>query len=577
MAARNRRLEYVAILIALFTVLFVVNRRQRQAVEPADLVLVNGRIVTVDDGLPEASWIAVRGDRIAALGTDPKGYERLVGDATETIDLAGALAVPGLIESHGHFTSLGASKLVLDLTKARSFDDIVALVAEAVAAAQPGEWILGRGWHQDKWDRVPEPNVAGLPFHDALSRVSPANPVLLTHASGHSSLANAKAMELSGISATTSDPAGGQVVRDARGRAIGAFVETAQGLVRYRAAHDGSPEEARARLRKQIELASRECLVHGVTTFHDAGSSFATIDLYKAMAEEGALPVRLYVMLSADSKALAARGLDYRMIGAVDNHLTVRAVKRLIDGALGAHGAWLLEPYADLPASTGLNTEALDEMRATAAFAIENGFQLATHAIGDRGNRETLDIYEEAFKARPDKTDLRWRVEHAQHLDPADIPRFAALGVIPAMQAIHCTSDAPWVFKRLGAERAEKGAYVWRKLMDAGSFIPNGTDVPVEPIAPMSCFFAAVTRRLADGSTFFPDQRMTREEALRSYTINGARAGFEESLKGSLTPGKLADIAVLSRDILTCPEDDIPGTEVLYTVVGGKVLYRKGA
>ena len=485
------------------------------------------------------------------------------------------MTIPGLIESHGHFTSLGSSKMVLDLTKARSWDEIVAMAAQAAAAAKPGDWILGRGWHQDKWDRVPEPNVNGLPVHDALSKATPDNPVLLTHASGHSSLANAKAMELSGITAETSDPAGGQIVRDARGRAIGAFLETAQGLVRYRAAHDGSPEEARARLRKQIELASRECLAHGVTTFHDAGASFATIDLYKAMAEEGALPVRLYVMLSADSEALAARGLDYRMIGAVDNHLTVRAVKRLIDGALGAHGAWLLEPYADLPASTGLNTEALDEMRATAEFAVANGFQLATHAIGDRGNRETLDLYEAAFRAHPDKTGLRWRVEHAQHLDPADIPRFAALGVIPAMQAIHCTSDAPWVLKRLGPERAAAGAYVWRKLMEAGSVIPNGTDVPVEPIAPMSCFFAAVTRRLADGTAFFPDQRMTREEALRSYTINGAFAGFEEGLKGSLAPGKLADVTVLSRDILTCPEDDIPSTEVLYTIVGGRVLYKK--
>jgi predicted amidohydrolase YtcJ len=575
MAARNRRLVFVAILVALFTVLFVVNRRQRQNVEPADLVLVNGRIVTVDDRVPTASWIAVRGDRIAALGSEPKGYDRLVGDGTEVVDLGGALAIPGLIESHGHFTGLGSSKMVLDLTKARSWDDIVTLVAEAVKSAGAGEWILGRGWHQDKWERAPEPNVAGLPFHDAMSRVSPGNPVLLTHASGHSSLANAKAMELSGIAPSTTNPAGGEIVRDAKGNAIGAFLETAQSLVRYQAGH-ATPEEARARMRKQIELAAAECLAHGVTTFHDAGNSFAAIDLYKAMAEEGALPVRLYVMLSAGNEALAAKGLDYRMIGAVDNHLTVRAIKRLIDGALGAHGAWLLEPYADLPASTGLNTESIEEMRATAKFAIENGFQLATHAIGDRGNRETLDIYEEAMKAHPDKTGLRWRVEHAQHLDPADVPRFAALGVIPAMQAIHCTSDAPWVLKRLGAKRAEEGAYVWRKLMDAGSVIPNGTDVPVEPVDPMSCFYAAVTRELGDGTTFFTDQRMTREEALRSYTINGAYAGFEEALKGSLTPGKLADITVLSRDILTCPEDDIPGTEVLYTIVGGKVLYGKG-
>jgi predicted amidohydrolase YtcJ len=575
MAAKKRRLGFVVLFLSLFTVLFIVNRRQRETVEPADLILVNGKVVTVDERAPAAAWIAVRGDRIAALGSEPKGYTRFVGDGTEIIDLGGALTVPGLVESHGHFTGLGQSKTVLDLTKARSWGDIVALVAEAAKSAKPGQWILGRGWHQEKWDRVPEPNVDGLPFHDALSKVTPDNPVLLIHASGHSSLANAKAMELSKITRTTTDPAGGEIIRDAKGNAIGAFLETAQSLVRYEAGHY-SPEEAQALTRKMIELASQECLSHGVSTFHDAGSMFGTIDIYKKMAEEGALPVRLYVMLSADSQALAARGAAYRMIGAVSNHLTVRTIKRLIDGALGAHGAWLLEPYSDLPTTTGLNTESIEEMKATAKFAIENGFQLATHAIGDRANRETLDIYEEAFKAHPEKSDLRWRIEHAQHISLADIPRFAQLGVIPAMQAIHCTSDAPWVLKRLGEKRAEEGAYVWRKLMAAGSIIPNGTDVPVEPIDPMSCFYAAVTRKLKDGTTFFPDQKMTREEALRSYTINGAFAGFEEDLKGSLTPGKLADITVLSRDILTCPEDDIPGTEVLYTIVGGKVLYKKG-
>jgi predicted amidohydrolase YtcJ len=574
MAPRNRRLGFVVVFVAAFTVLFLVNRRQKLAAETADLILINGKIVTVEDRFPTASWIALRGDRIAALGSDPKGYARHAGDGTEIIDLGGALAVPGLIESHGHFMGLGESKVELDLTTARSWEDIVAMVAEAAKSAKPGEWIQGRGWHQDKWDRVPDPSVQGLPVHDALSRVTPENPVFLTHASGHSALANAKAMAVSGITGATKDPAGGKIIRDARGNPIGAFLEEAMGLLRVQAGRPG-PEEAAARARKLVELASKECLAHGITTFHDAGVGFSTVDLYKKMAGEGALPVRLYVMLSASSKALAARGASVRMIGAVDNRLTVRTIKRLIDGALGSHGAWLLEPYADLPGSTGLNTESIEEMRATAAWAIENGFQVATHAIGDRANRETLDIYEEAFKAHPDKTDLRWRIEHAQHLDPADIPRFARLGVIPAMQAIHCTSDAPWVFKRLGEKRAAEGAYVWRKLMDAGSKIPIGTDVPVEPIDPMANFFAAVTRRLKDGSTFFPGQKMTREEALRAYTVNGAYAAFETGLKGSLAPGKLADITVLSRDILTCPEDDIPGTQVLYTVIGGKVLYHR--
>jgi hypothetical protein len=574
MAPKHRRLGFLVVLIAVFAVLFIVNRRQKLAAETADLILVNGKIVTVDARFPTAKWIALRGDRIAALGSDAKGYNRHVGDKTEIIDLGGALAVPGLIESHGHFMGLGQSKIELDLTKAHSWDDIVAMVADAVKSAKPGEWIIGRGWHQDKWDRVPEPNVEGLPFHDALSQAAPDNPVFLTHASGHSALANAKAMAVSGITRTTKDPAGGRIIRDAGGNPIGAFLEEAMGLLHYQAG-PSSPEEAEARARKLVELASRECLIHGVTTFHDAGVGFSTVDLYKKMAEEGALPVRLYVMLGAGSRALAERGLAYRVIGAGSNHLTVRTIKRLIDGALGSHGAWLLEPYADLPTSTGLNTESIEEMKATAKFAIENDFQLATHAIGDRANRETLDIYEEAFKAHPDKTDLRWRIEHAQHLSATDIPRFARLGVIPAMQAIHCTSDAPWVLKRLGEKRAEEGAYVWRKLMDAGSKIPIGTDVPVELIDPMANFFAAVTRKLKDGTTFFPGQKMTREEALSSYTANGAFAAFETGLKGSLAPGKLADITVLSRDIMTCPEDDIPGTAVLYTIIGGKVLYHR--
>jgi len=571
---KNRRLALVAVLVSVFVVIFISKRNQR--VEPADLVLTNGQVVTVDEKLPEAQALAVRGGKIEAVGS-VKEINRYIGSATQVIDLGGKLAIPGLIDSHGHFMGLGSSKLILDLTKARNWDDIVAMVGEAAKAARPGEWIRGRGWHQDKWDKVPEPNVDGLPFHEALSKVTPDNPVVLTHASGHSSLVNAKAMELAGITAKTPDPPGGQIVRDAKGRPIGAFIETAQGLVRSRAGQEErpTPEELVARARKQVELAAQECLANGVTTFHDAGASFETVELYKKMAEEGALGVRLYVMLNAGNKTLQEKGAAAKIIGAADNHVTARAIKRLIDGALGAHGAWLLEPYADLPTSTGLNTEPIANLKETAKFAVENGFQLAIHAIGDRGNRETLNIYEEAFKAHPDKTDLRWRIEHAQHLSAADIPRFGGLGVIAAMQGIHCTSDGPWVFKRLGEKRAEEGAYVWRKLMSAGAVISNGTDVPVEPVDPMACFYATVTRKMKDGTAFFPDQRMTREEALRSYTLNGAYAGFEEAIKGSLTPGKLADITVLDRNILTCPEEEIPTAKVLYTIVGGKILYKR--
>jgi len=289
------------------------------------------------------------------------------------------------------------------------------------------------------------------------------------------------------------------------------------------------------------------------------------------------LKIRLYVMLNASNQELAEKMDAYRMVGYGDNRLTVRSIKRLMDGALGSHGAWLLEPYDDLPTSKGLNTEPLPDMRETARLAIEHDFQLNVHAIGDRANRETLDIYGETFFAHPAKTDMRWRIEHAQHLAPEDIQRFAQLGVIAAMQAVHCTSDGPWVEQKLGARRAEEGAYVWQKLMQGGAVVTNGTDAPVEDVDPLRSYYAAVSRMMNNGQRFYPDQRMSRMEALKSYTSNAAYSAFEEDLKGTLAPGKVADITVLSKNILTVPEEEIPATQVVMTIVGGEVVYRAGA
>jgi hypothetical protein len=545
--------------------------------EPATFVLTNGKIVTLDPAKPEAQALAARGDRIVAVGA-AKEIARYIGDATEVIDLQGNLATPGWIDSHLHFTGIGQAKLSLDLTKTKSWEEIVAMVAEAVKKAKPGEPITGRGWHQEKWDKVPEPNVQGFPIHTALSKVSPDNPVVLTHASGHSCLANAKAMEMGKVTAKTPNPSGGEIVKDAKGQPIGAFIETAQGMVRgalARTADARTPEERQAEQMKIVELANQECLSKGLTSVHDAGAGTGTIDLYKKAIDEGKLQVRIYAMLSAGNKQLAEKAAELKVSGYGNNHLTVRSIKRLIDGALGPRGAWLLEPYEDLPSSTGLNTEDIAELKDTARIAAENGFQLCVHAIGDRANRETLDIYEAAFKSHPEAKDTRWRIEHAQHIAAADIPRFGKLGVIAAMQGIHCTSDGPWVYKRLGAKRAEEGAYVWRKLMDAGAVISNGTDAPVEAVDAIPSFYAGVTRKMKNGEVFFGDQKMTREEALKSYTLNGAYAAFEENLKGSLVAGKLADVTVFSKDLMTCPEDEIPATEILYTIVGGKVAYRK--
>jgi predicted amidohydrolase YtcJ len=379
-------------------------------------------------------------------------------------------------------------------------------------------------------------------------------------------------MEMSGINRSTRAPSGGEIVRDEDGDPIGMFRETAQGLLS--GAYEGAPPPDPRRL---VELANEEVISKGITTLHDAGSGIETINLFKEMIDAGEIDVRLWVMVSGSNEELAANLPDYRVIGYGDNHLTVRAIKRLLDGALGPHGAWLLEPYEDLPSSTGLNTSSVASVEETARLAALHDFQLGVHAIGDRANRELFDIYERTFNANPDKSDWRWRDEHTQHLHPDDIIRMGELNIVAAMQGIHCTSDAIYVLERLGERRAEEGAYVWQKLMAEGVVISNGTDAPVEDVDPIPSYYATVSRKLADGAVFFPDQRMSREEALASYTINGAYAGFEEDIKGSLTPGKLADVTVLSQDILTIPEDDIPETEVVYTIIGGEIVYERDA
>jgi hypothetical protein len=549
--------------------------------EPADLVLRNGRVVTVDESRPEANALAVRGGRIVAVGSNEE-VETYIGPETEVLDLEGRLAMPGFIEGHGHFMGLGNAKMILDLTKVKDWNEIVTMVGEAAKTAEPGAWIQGRGWHQEKWTSPPPGAVEGLPLHIGLSEVSPENPVILTHASGHAGFVNAKAMELAGIDRNTPDPPGGTIVKGPDGEPIGALRETAQRLVRnalQQYLDQRPPEQKRADDEKRVELASQDLLSKGIVSFHDAGSDFATIDFFKEMAEAGKLPVRLYVMVRRETnEAMDEKLPQYKMTNAYDGHLTVRSIKRQIDGALGPHGAWLLEPYADLPESAGLVLEPVEDIAKTAEIAVKHGFQVNTHAIGDRGNRETLDIYEKAFASAPDGgKDLRWRIEHAQHIHPDDVPRFAKLGVIASMQGIHCTSDGPWVLKRLGEERAKSGAYVWRDLIASGAVVTNGTDVPVEDADPIASYYASVTRIMPDGNAFFPEQVMTREEALKSYTIQNAYAAFEEDVKGSLTPGKYADIVVLSKDILTVPAEEIREAKVLYTIVGGKILYRAEA
>ena len=544
---------------------------------PADLVLLGGRVVTVDPEWPEAEAVAVRDGRIAAVGTTAE-IEATAGPDTEVIELEGRLAIPGFIEGHGHFMGVGDAQMILKLGEADNWNRIVDMVAEAVAEAPPGGWIEGRGWHQEKWDEIPGGAVEGLPHHLGLSEISPEHPVLLRHASGHAAFANALAMELAGIDRNTPDPPGGTIIKDADGHPTGALRETAQRLVaraRDRALADRTEEEIRAELELQLELAAEESLRKGVTSFQDAGSSFALIDFFREMAEAGRLPIRLYVMVRGQSNEdLDARLPDYLMTNHADGFLTVRSIKRQVDGALGAHGAWLLEPYDDMPSSDGLVIEEVEDIEETARVAIRHGFQVNTHAIGDRGNREILDAYERAFAdAGVNGADLRFRIEHSQHIHPEDIPRFGDLGVIASMQAVHATSDGPWVPEKLGDERARTGAYVWRSLLDTGAVVTNGTDAPVEDVDPIPSYFATVTRELPDGTRFYPEEALTREEALYSYTMANAWAAFEEDVKGSLTPGKYADIVVLTKDILTVPEEEILDAEVAMTIVGGEIVW----
>jgi len=565
------------------------------AAPTADLVLLHGKIWTVDKDRPQAQAMAVKEGKVLAFGTDAE-IQAYVGKDTKIIDLTGMTAVPGFIEGHGHLLSLGQSLMELDLTKAKDWDDIVALVAAAAKQAKPGAWILGRGWHQEKWSHPPQPNVDGLPLHATLDAVSPNNPVMLEHASGHGIYVNALALKLAGIDRNTQDPAGGEIVRDAKGEPVGMLRDNAMelvGRVYAETLKHRSEAENVAVFKEKVRLATQDAVKKGITTFVDQGEGFAALDELKKIADQGGLPLRLYAQVdtTADDSGLPGAA-SYAKYGAVeqlkrflkrhwalgedDYHFTVGTIGEVLsDGALGTHTAWFLKPYDDLPTSSGVSVTSPQEIRAIAEVAFDQDYQLAVHAIGDRANREVLDVYQAVIGTHRD-LDRRWRIEHAQHLDPADIPRFGKLGVIASMQSIHECSDAPYVVKRLGEERAKDGAYVWRTLMDSGAMIVNGTDVPVEDEDPIPNFYCAVTRRsLKDQVPFHPEQAMTREEALKSYTANNAYALFAEEQFGSLSPGMRADVTVLSRDIMSVPEADIPATQVVYTLVGGKVVYRR--
>lgn len=541
----------------------------------ADLIITNAVVYTVDEARPEAAAVAIKDGVILYVGTQDSAllYQ---GSGSELLDAGGHFVMPGFIEGHGHIHNLGDFLRDINLMTVRNWDEALARLDSAVQKAKPGEWIIGRGWHQEKWNKVPEKSHLGYPYKSALDSISPNNPVLLTHASGHSVYVNSKALEIGGVTAETPNPEGGDIVKDPAGNIVGVLEETAMGLVRRpysEYVRQQSEAERKARWQKGIELAEAECLRKGITSFVDAGSSFEQMDWMQELAAKGQLRIRHWMMLRESLTNLQANQQRLPLVNAGNGFLTVKSVKVSLDGALGSYGAWLLQPYADRAGFIGQNTYNIDSLRNIAAWCWANGLQLSVHAIGDRANRETINIFAEQIAQ--DKTrNHRWRVEHAQHVHPSEIPRFKEWGVIASMQAVHATSDGPFVLRRLGADRAYTGAYMWKAFLDAGVMVNNGTDVPVEDVDAIANFYSTVTRRMLNGAPFFPEQRMTRTQAIYSYTMANAIAQFEEKEKGSLTPGKYADLVILSHNLLTCADDEIPQTKVLLTMVGGKVAHR---
>jgi predicted amidohydrolase YtcJ len=545
----------------------------------ADLIIANGTIYTAAEQRKTVEAVAVKNGKILAAGTKTE-IDEYKGDKTEIIDLQGKTMTPGFIEGHGHIMGVGYNELNLDLMTVKSYDELVARVKEAVSKAQPGQWIQGRGWHQDKWDKKPDVMIKGFQTHHLLSEVSPNNPVFLRHASGHAGIANAKAMEIAGVNQLSIEKLqhnltqeGGEVIKDPLGNPTGIFNERAMSLITQHIPDNNHETDVQA-----LELAIQACLRNGITSFHDAGAGRENIDLFHEFKQKGKLGVGLYVMITGFDRSLVyewfSKGAEIDSSGM----LTIRSVKLNCDGALGSRGAWLLEPYSDRKDSYGMATMPMDTVLKTSHEALKAGFQVCSHAIGDRANREILDRYEAALNGNQEQSkDHRFRIEHAQHIDPADLPRFAKLGVIPAMQAIHMSSDRPWAIERLGEKRIKEGAYMWQTLLKSGAKIVNGTDAPVEPLNIVACFYASVTRKTLKGEPaggYEPEEKMTRDQALKSYTIDAAYGAFEENIKGSIEPGKRADFTVFTQDLMTVEEDKILDTKVAMTIVGGKVSYK---
>lgn len=525
--------------------------------QPADLIVENANVYTVHQTQPKAKSIAVKGNLIVAVGNDLSKY---AGSGTRRIDAKGATIIPGLIDSHVHMSGLGESLEILNLREANSINEVVKAVSEAAKQRPKGEWIRGRSWDQTRWPG------GEFPKGDELNKAAPDHPVYLTRVDGHAAWVNQKALDLADVNAATKDPDGGRVHRDANGKPTGVLVDRAMGLVSRKI-----PAPTQEQLQQRILRAAQECVRLGMTSVHDAGVSGNDIAAYHQLVSAKMLPMRVYAMIRGTDPVLQEwmkRGPE------IGDYLTIRSIKLVADGALGSRGAAMKEPYSDEPSNRGLLITKREEIERIAKQAVASGFQVNTHAIGDLANRSVLDAYGAALGGKNDK---RFRVEHAQIVSLDDIPLFQKYSVIASVQATHATSDMRWAEQRVGSQRV-LGAYAWQRFLKAGVRLANGSDFPVEQPNPLWGFYSSVTRQDHSGfpeKGWQPDQLLSRQQALESWTLWGAYAAFEEKRKGSLEAGKLADFVMLSKDIMQVPAKDILNTRVTMTVVGGKIVFEQ--
>jgi hypothetical protein len=539
--------------------------QERGSAPSAEKVFVNGHIITMDEDLSEAEAFAVGQEKFLAVGTNDEVMAAYPG--SEVIDLKGKTVMPGIIESHGHLLSLGQSFLELNVEGVQTPQEVVKRVQERVGETSPGEWIIGWGWDEGAWAKE-------YPSNRELSSVSPENPVYLRGLHGFASWVNDKALEMAGITEDTPDPAQGKILKEpTTGRLIGILTNEAQSLVTSHI----SPMSLQ-QTEKALELALDECLKHGLTTIHEAKASARMLEAFRLMKQRDKLKCRIYVMLDVTDEALIEPFLQTGPEVDPDQLLAIRCLKVFVDGALGSRGAALLEPYSDAPEERGVIVTSEEELRTLTERSLKSGLQVAIHAIGDRGNRLTLDVFDRALRKVPGTEDHRLRVEHAQVVALEDIPRFAALDLVLSMQPPHCTSDMPWAEIRVGAERI-KGAYAWRSFLDTGVHLTLNSDFPGETLNPFYGMYAALTRQNPEGEPeggWYADQCLERFDVLKGYTVEAAYSGFEEDIKGRIIPGMLADFILLSDDILSIPPLEFLSLKVEQTYVGGQLVFKSG-